>query len=79
MAADALLTAQNDRAGLRPLDAKLEEAMDEHARAQAHALRAAARIVGAAGLPAEYRASAFGLVAEVELARELAGMDPRAL
>lgn len=33
----------------------------------AHALRDAARIVGRAALPAEYRACAFGLVAELEL------------
>lgn len=33
----------------------------------AHALRDAARIVGRAALPSEYRACAFGLVAELEL------------
>lgn len=45
--------------GARPLD-------DDQLRV-AHALRDAARIVGRAALPAEYRARAFALVAELEL------------
>lgn len=39
-------------------------------RRRARALRRAARIVAAAGLPAEYRRVAFARVAELELERD---------
>lgn len=65
--AELLLDAQNARAGLRPIDAQAEEVLDGRQRELAHALRAAARVVGAAGLPSEYRRDAFRLAAEREL------------
>lgn len=68
----ATLEAENARAGLRPLDGKLVDALKDEHRDQAIALRDAARVVGAAGLPSEYRREAFRLVAEVELRRPAA-------
>jgi hypothetical protein len=56
---------------LPTVDERAEAALDADQRRVARALRAAARVVSAAGLPADYRAIAYARVVELELEHAL--------